>query len=266
MKEEPIGLELGGNVIRGYLHVPGGEWRANRTRAGVLVCYPFAEERKRSYRLFVDFSRMLVDRGIHVVRFDFRGTGESDGEFGDFTVSDYIEDTKCVLNYAVSRLRLDFLCVVGLRLGASIGVLACRDDSRVDALCLWQPVIDMGEYFVELMGKGGFKSFPGSDFCDLKGYAFTKISYLEGQKYETLDRVRFADSEISLSLFEVNEGGHSSASYEALAGKWNSRGRTVHHTLIRGRSFWDSIGLSLCPDLLDQSADWIVSVLALRGC
>jgi predicted alpha/beta hydrolase len=39
-----------------------------------------------------ELAMALAERGQHVLRFDYRGTGDSFGELGEVTVSDWLED------------------------------------------------------------------------------------------------------------------------------------------------------------------------------
>ncbi|MCA9243999.1 MAG: hypothetical protein KDA32_08605, partial [Phycisphaerales bacterium] len=54
---------------------------AGRIRATALFahCFTCSKDSKAAYRI----SRALADRGIAVLRFDFTGHGESEGEFED---------------------------------------------------------------------------------------------------------------------------------------------------------------------------------------
>src|SRR5579862_1014553 len=49
--------------------------------ARVLLVGPFASERHFSYAFWVRWARFLSARRIEVLRFDYRGVGESTGDF-----------------------------------------------------------------------------------------------------------------------------------------------------------------------------------------
>ena len=61
-------------------------------RGGVLLCHAFAEEKLWSHRVYVTFARELAALGYAVLRFDFRGEGDSDLEFEQATISTRIAD------------------------------------------------------------------------------------------------------------------------------------------------------------------------------
>jgi len=141
--QKAIEIESRGLALRGMLHIPED---ANGGLPIVCIYHGFTGNKIESHFAFVKLSRLLEKEGIANVRFDFGGSGESEGDFIDMTISKELEDARAVLNYAKA---LDFAApnrigVVGLSLGGAIsGMLAgdCRDD--IKALCLWAPAGNM---------------------------------------------------------------------------------------------------------------------------
>lgn len=107
------------------------------------MCHPLAEEKLWSHRVFVTFARELAAAGFAVLRFDFRGEGDSERPFERADLETRIEDTSLAidtvrtLNPAVTEVTL-----LGLRLGASVAAAAAARRSDVAQLVLWDPVID----------------------------------------------------------------------------------------------------------------------------
>jgi pimeloyl-ACP methyl ester carboxylesterase len=102
--------------------------------------------------LFVAFSRLLVRHGIASARFDFLGSGESDGEFQDMTLSGEIADARAVLAWlgrvrGVDRRRL---LLLGLSMGGTVaGCLAGERAREVRGLLLWAPAGEISERIQE---------------------------------------------------------------------------------------------------------------------
>ena len=66
-----------GQQIAGTVHIPDGPGPF----PGVLLCHGFTGQRIEAHFIFVKMSRALEQAGIASLRFDFRGSGESEGRF-----------------------------------------------------------------------------------------------------------------------------------------------------------------------------------------
>lgn len=132
-------------TLRGMLHTPD-----SFTGKIPVVCifHGFTGTKVEPHFIFVKLSRRLEKAGIASVRFDFGGSGESDGEFEDMTLLTELEDANAILDYAKSLSFVDAgrIGVVGLSMGGTIAsVLAGDRKDDVAALCLWAPAGNMGE-------------------------------------------------------------------------------------------------------------------------
>jgi pimeloyl-ACP methyl ester carboxylesterase len=127
----------------GYLQVSGGHLytvlhRVEDPVARVLLVGPFASERHNSYLPWVRWARFLAAQRIEVLRYDYRGIGESTGDFEKMTFEDWNEDVELLADWLKNRSPATPLLLHGLELGA---LLAGRtfDRGTGDALLLWSP-------------------------------------------------------------------------------------------------------------------------------
>lgn len=106
--------------------------------ARLLLVGPFASERHNTYIPLVRWARYLAARNIEVLRYDYRGIGESTGVLNEMTLEDWSEDVRLLSTWLVARSPAAPLVIHGLALGA---VLAGRafDVGAGDALLLWSP-------------------------------------------------------------------------------------------------------------------------------
>ena len=127
----------------GYFRVPGADLytvlhEVTDPVARVLMIGPFASERHNSYLPWVRWARYLAARQIEVLRYDYRGVGESTGNFEEMTFVEWTEDA-CVLAAWLQARSPDVpLFLHGFEIG---GILASKAfvAGLGDALLLWAP-------------------------------------------------------------------------------------------------------------------------------
>lgn len=146
--EQPLFFQLGGDRLFGMLHLPEG-----RPRHGLVICHALAEEKLWSHRVFVTLARELAHRGMAVLRFDFRGEGESDLDFEQAGVATRIDDAvraaEVLLEQQPALAGISFL---GHRLGGAVAAAAAaRLRSRAQALLVWDPLPSGHEYLMQLL-------------------------------------------------------------------------------------------------------------------
>jgi alpha/beta superfamily hydrolase len=135
---ETITLENNGEKIFGILHRP----IHSRQVPAVVICPGFAGNKCGKFRMFVTLGKELAKRGIAVLRFDYRGAGDSEGEFRDITLEGKTNDTLKCLDFLANdpQVNPSRLGLLGRSLGGAIAVLASRRYPFIKSLALWAPV------------------------------------------------------------------------------------------------------------------------------
>jgi exosortase A-associated hydrolase 1 len=121
---------------------------------GVIVLVGGPQYRVGSHRQFVLLSRTLAEAGYAVLRFDFRGMGDSDGSLNQFTcVSADLE--AALLNFKNDVPEIKTIVLWGLCDGASAALLYCyeKSDSKISGLCLLNPWIRSPESLAQMQIK-----------------------------------------------------------------------------------------------------------------
>lgn len=137
--EEPVCFTCQGMRLMGLLHKP-----KKIPAPGIIFCHGFTGTRVEPHRLFVHAARYLCKKGFVVLRFDFRGSGESAGLFQDMTVSEEIADLRAALNWIGKRNEVleERIGVNGLSLGGAVAILTASRDPQIKAVSLWSTMSD----------------------------------------------------------------------------------------------------------------------------
>lgn len=122
-----------GAPLYGALHVPA----SRRVRGTVLLVPPLAKEQYDVLRGLRRLAASLAAEGLAVLRFDYRGTGDSSGPSGDADAArDWIASVRHADDY-LRGLGLGAPAVVALRVGAA---LAGAAGLTPPAAVLWDPI------------------------------------------------------------------------------------------------------------------------------
>lgn len=156
-------------TLRGMLHIPD---KVTGKVPMVCIFHGFTGNKMEPHFIFVKLSRMLESKGIASLRFDFSGSGESDGNFVDMTISKELEDAKAILDYAKS---LDFvdtrkIGIVGLSMGGAVASMLAGDRKEdIQSLCLWAPAGNMAELIMRGRSEGDIEKMRKTGFWDVGG-------------------------------------------------------------------------------------------------
>ena len=116
----------------------------------MVICHPFGQEYLRAHRSLRELAARLAAAGFHVLRFDYQGTGDSAGEGNEAGVEAWLGDVAAAMAEIREASGLPRVALVGLRLGATLATLAARRAGGVEALVLWDPVLDGAAYLGEV--------------------------------------------------------------------------------------------------------------------
>jgi len=127
----------------GYFEVPDAHLytvlhQVENPLARVLLVGPFASERHFSYHPWIRWARYLADRQVEVLRYDYRGVGESTGLFEDITFENWADDVSALASWLADRSPSVPLILHGLEVGAILASISF-DKGQGDALLLWSP-------------------------------------------------------------------------------------------------------------------------------
>jgi dipeptidyl aminopeptidase/acylaminoacyl peptidase len=143
--EQCVSIVNQGQTMWGMFHLPA----STGPRPAVLLLHGFTASRIESHRFYVHLARALAARGIAVARFDFRGSGDSEGEFQDMTVQGELSDAKAALYWLIGQPDIDSsrVGVAGVSLGGMVAALLTgRNPNLVRGLALLAAIADPARF------------------------------------------------------------------------------------------------------------------------
>ena len=137
-------VKFGEHKLAGLFHPP-----AQRTSACVITCHGLLSS--KDSEKYVEIARRFCDEGLAVLRFDFRGCGESKGELEETTLTERIEDLGHALDFVWEKGYRN-VGVMGSSLGGCVSILKAAKDRRIKALVTWSTPYYLDELFGEIKG------------------------------------------------------------------------------------------------------------------
>ena len=170
----------------------------------LFFCHGFRSDKSGSYERRCE---RAVDEGYRAVRFDFRGSGESDRAFADATLTSRIADLRAVVDY----FDPDSCALFGSSFGAKVALHAVGGgrsgagasiDDRVEAVVGRAPLTynRAFEEYRELVAEGGtlridddhaidegfFEDFDRYDFADVAAAIDVPVALFHGSDDESV--------------------------------------------------------------------------------
>lgn len=236
-------LQNGSEKLFGLYHFP----KTTHPAPAVLCCHGFASSKVGTNRAYVQLAQALADNGVAVLRFDFRGSGDSEGDLSQMGLSDLVSDGKLALETLRSHPRVDAtrVGILGSSLGGSIASLIA--DASIRALALWAPVAS-GRLWIEEW----FARMPAQD---------TPMVY-RGVVPHTTFRQEFSEMQAAAALGAVAPILHLHGEQDAVVSlshqkEYRQLCRHPHNRFVTLLETDHTFGHSKeFPHILDQTVTW----------
>lgn len=106
-----------------------------------VLCHPIGNEYVGAYRTMRVLADQLADAGVSVLRFDYFGTGDSAGSGHEASVDQWLIDIQRAIEEVKETAGAERTSLVGVRLGATLAMLATNTRSDLDNIVLWEPIV-----------------------------------------------------------------------------------------------------------------------------
>ena len=142
-----ITIDSAGLRLQGHLASPGEHPGPSAGRRGLVLCHGFpagprgAATAAQTYPQLAD--RLAADAGWIVLTFNFRGTGDSEG---DFSLGGWLSDLRCAIDHLLGLPDVDGAWVAGFSTGGSLALCAAGEDERVQGVAALAAPADFHEW------------------------------------------------------------------------------------------------------------------------
>ncbi|RJQ77663.1 alpha/beta fold hydrolase [Pseudonocardiaceae bacterium YIM PH 21723] len=195
--------------------------------------------------MFVRLADQLAGSGFAVLRFSFRGHGNSGGTQRGMTIAGELLDLQAAVEYAAEHLPGP-LTIIGSSFGAVSTALSLPWlGTRLVRLVLWNPVLDLRRTFVEPELPWGLENFSPVQQELLGTQGFLKIDdgFEAGRVlFEEFERYRPLDNLLASSVptLVVHGDQDSAVSYDIAKNAAAQKPNTEIHTVLGSDHGFDS--------------------------
>lgn len=119
--------------------------------AAVILCQAIGQEYLQTHRVIYQLALLLSGAGFHVLRFDYSGCGDSEGEFEKGSIDRWAGDIHTAVVEIMQRCAQKRVYLIGLRMGATLAAKAASDCNQVAGVILWEPIVCGDRYLQELI-------------------------------------------------------------------------------------------------------------------
>lgn len=162
--------------IKGIVDSPDGPYRGC-----IVLCHGITSDKNENGK-FINLSKRLMDAGFVILRFDFRGHGESSLKPEEMTISGELLDLEASISYIMKKqVAHSAIGLLAASFGAGAAILFTLNYKEIiRTLVLWNPVLDYQQTFIrsrlpwgrsifssqgyQELNEKGFITIPGKDF------------------------------------------------------------------------------------------------------
>lgn len=158
-------------TLRGFFTKP------NEVKDVVVMLHGYTGHKNENGFLFKQIASSLASIGVASLRFDFMGSGDSDGDYVDMTFLGEVEDAKDIIDYAYELNNKQQIILLGFSMGGAVaGYVSKIKEEKIKKLILMAPAGCMKEHAIR-----AFNVAPKVDenSADIGGFCIGR-KYAEG--------------------------------------------------------------------------------------
>jgi len=253
MKRTEISLQFTNKdeKLFGVLHLP----KAKGKFPCVVMFHGFTGHKAEAHFLFTKMARKFAEAGIAAFRFDFRGSGDSEGKFENMTIGTEISDGRAAVEFIKKHANInkDKIGLLGLSMGGFVAAYLSSVIPGVKSVVLWSAVAEYRKVLSKIL-KIDLRSKKRLNPIDLGGMTVGRKFYKAILLYDGLNLTSINEYENPLLIVHSDNDGavpfSDSSLYYKVAGscvkevkKIKGGGHTYEHADIE-------------PKVIEYTARW----------
>ncbi|MGG1688964.1 alpha/beta hydrolase family protein [Heyndrickxia ginsengihumi] len=154
----------------------------------VIICHGFVGSRVGVHRLFVKAARHFTEQGYAVLRFDYAGCGESDGDYGKTRFEDFISQTEHAITFGRQLVGIDSkqIILLGHSLGGAVALLTAIKHPDIQRLIMWSAVGNPKQDLFDIIGRKSNHDLRKFGAVDYLGYTLQESFFDSMNKFHPL--------------------------------------------------------------------------------
>ncbi len=257
--EQALKFSNKGERLFGVLHLP----KKSGKFPCVVMFHGFTGHKAEDHFLFTKTARKLAEKGIAAFRFDFRGSGDSEGTFERMTIGTEISDAKEAVRFIKKHrsIKKESIGVLGLSMGGFVAAYICGNVAGVRAAVLWSAV---GQY-KKVFGKNLKVNFKANNLKakDVGGVVLGKGFFKAGIWYDGLNLVSVNEYKEPLLIVHSDNDKAVPFSDAQLYYRTSGSGIKELKKINGGGHTYGENGME--PKVIDYSVKWLKKHLSSRG-
>ena len=205
--------------------------------------------------MIVNLSHELVEEyDLTVVRFDFIGSGDSDGDYRNMTIMGEVDDSLNVVEYLRNNHKIDKLMILGYSMGGCIASLTASK-ANPDALLLWSAVSSPYKNFKYLLGEKLFEEGESGSDVDFLGDMVSSNFFTELKQINPIKELK----NFKNSIYIIHGDKDEDVLPENALVYLNATGDTKQYYVKNAGHTYDSREFQ--RDLFDKTKEYIKEII-----
>lgn len=240
------------------IHYPDSYGKEDKNYSVIVICHGFVGSKVGINRLFVKAAHELSLEESIIVRFDYFGCGESEGDYGKSCIDDWITQTKSAIEYSlkIDHVDQENLVLLGHSLGGAVALLTAAKDQRVKRLVLWSAVGQPFKDITGIVGEERMRVLEESGEFDYQGYSLRRNFINSLKKYQPLKLVSDFKGDVLLIHGSADEEINVNHCYNYYYAFRTRKQGSCDKRIINGANHTFSSELTY-RQLIQETREWI---------